>query len=188
MHFAECSNLSGPEEKSVFDKKLNEIRDRLYLHIKAITGNEKTHIYHNRHSSINYLILLMFFSENMPFFEKQLAEFYLTNNVLKLAKKVREMLTGSEDITHKVLPAISKVVGHVYWKTTIEVYCHVLELLNFMLHEQQIMCGFHGYSNKGIYNFLSPNITNNSFDKRIRHNKNSKLKEDTALNNEVYFF
>lgn len=109
--------------------------------LKQVTLDEDVKIYHLRHSFANYLYLVMNYREDMLYQDtilNELERWCVSNNLKETSISIREDLTGEKHNFLKVMPAISRFMGHSHPETTIRHYIHIMHLHHLMFSEAQL--------------------------------------------------
>lgn len=178
--------------------QLEALAKRVVNHMRAVTGNVNMSSHVGRKSFINHMLCLLNYTDETPFYQLQLADWLgeddMHDSVLQHAEHFREVLTGSLKLNHKILPALSLLVGHAEPMTTIKSYSHVLDLLLHAYNEQQLV---NQYSLKYIASLLENNVSEKDLSRRknklkaVESNKTvtfCELYEKKNFSKERYYF
>ena len=98
---SECSNDD-------FEHSLTILLDRVVEAIRCVTGDESLSFHDLRGSFASSVFMLLIYSEEHPYGDELLRSWF-GNKVLEKSKKLRLNLTGKEEISTKVLPALSSI-------------------------------------------------------------------------------
>ena len=120
--------------------------------LRLATKDETLRLHHGRHSSATFLKLIIEFDGQGGILAKQLKAWARTQDLTGFAKAIRQTLTGFEDITHRCMPALTALIGHVKVATTAMhyIHCYDLQLLNY--NEQRLQ---QHYTTKFIADMLN---------------------------------
>ncbi len=126
------------KDNEAYQKIFQKLSGRGIDALKLVTGDENVSLRTCRASFASYTFALLNYSKEFPFMHEQLSHWVSTNNVLCASEDLRFELTRDKEISVKIIPALSMMMGHSSPLVTMRYYVVIFELLLYSYNEQQV--------------------------------------------------